>query len=537
MGIIKLFSGKSRLYFIILIIVSVINGGANVGMLVMINMILRGQNFNHIVDDRLLFLLLLMGTVLSSIFLQNYLVKETNSLIYRFESRFVNKLRNCAFLDFESVGKDAIYSVIGDIKILGRFPKAIISFFKSSLTIILTIVYLFYISVWGAAILCFIILILISVYLIRTKQIESDLVEIRNLQDEYYSYLSGFLDGFKQMKMRPKRSDNLFNEYVVNNRQLSKKLSISYSRKSTILEILSTYFWYFLLGLIIVVFPAMLSFRLQDITPFVTTILFLISPVSQLLVFFQVYSTVNVYYLKLVDIESRLTKTEEYIKYPKVKEIFENISFKDIEFSYPRAAETDFEIIIDDFEIKKGEVLFITGGNGSGKSTFLNILCGILTPDNGRILLNGKEVDLQRFRAFTKGISVIFSNHFLIKYNIDDFDFLNSEVNEYINKLSINDVFTFDFKTNTFNTNLSSGQKKRVAMLLSMLEGNEVMFFDEFASEQDIQNKAYFYNEWLQYLKSRDKTIVVVTHDHQYFDKADRVVNLENGKISDYKII
>lgn len=78
---------------------------------------------------------------------------------------------------------------------------------------------------------------------------------------------------------------------------------------------------------------------------------------------------------------------------------------------------------------------------------------------------------------------------------------------------------------------LSTGQRKRLALLQCYAEDREIFFFDEWAADQDAHFRDYFYRTLLPELKARGKTVIAISHDDRYFNVADRVVKLEGGKI------
>jgi putative ATP-binding cassette transporter len=85
-------------------------------------------------------------------------------------------------------------------------------------------------------------------------------------------------------------------------------------------------------------------------------------------------------------------------------------------------------------------------------------------------------------------------------------------------------------------TELSSGQRKRLALISSYLEDHQIYLFDEWASDQDPVFKRVFYTELLPELKSRGKTVLVISHDDTYFSQADRIIEIENGNIRDSRL-
>jgi putative ATP-binding cassette transporter len=81
-------------------------------------------------------------------------------------------------------------------------------------------------------------------------------------------------------------------------------------------------------------------------------------------------------------------------------------------------------------------------------------------------------------------------------------------------------------------TSVSQGQRKRLALLTAYLEDRPFYLFDEWASDQDPYFKNIFYTKLLPDLKARGKTVLVITHDEQYFGVADRLIKLDYGKVA-----
>jgi putative ATP-binding cassette transporter len=81
------------------------------------------------------------------------------------------------------------------------------------------------------------------------------------------------------------------------------------------------------------------------------------------------------------------------------------------------------------------------------------------------------------------------------------------------------------------NQELSTGQKKRLALIVSLLEDKPIYVFDEWAADQDPEFRKFFYDTLLPELKSRGKTVIAATHDDRYFYACDRVLKMEMGQI------
>ena len=170
------------------------------------------------------------------------------------------------------------------------------------------------------------------------------------------------------------------------------------------------------------------------------------------------------------------------------------------------------------------------GGNGSGKSTLLKLLTGLYHPTHGSIWLDDVPIQRENIQAFRELYSIIFSDFHLFDrlYGLNEVD--PDRVQELLNLMELQTKTSYDGDRFT-NLDLSTGQRKRLALLVTYLEDSPVYVFDEWAADQDPHFRAYFYETLLRDLKERGKTVVVVTHDDRYFSIADHIVKMELGKL------
>jgi putative ATP-binding cassette transporter len=182
------------------------------------------------------------------------------------------------------------------------------------------------------------------------------------------------------------------------------------------------------------------------------------------------------------------------------------------------------------FTIEPGEIIFIVGGNGSGKSTLLKVLTGLYQPSAGELYVDDVCVTPTNVAAYREMISAIFSDfHLFAKVNgLLDVD--EALVNNKLEAMHLEGKTAFVDQKFT-NRNLSTGQRKRLAMIVALLEDRPIYVFDEWAADQDPEFRKYFYEELLPTLKQRGKTVIAVSHDDRYFHCADRVVTMELGQI------
>ncbi|WP_287812260.1 cyclic peptide export ABC transporter, partial [Pseudomonas sp.] len=180
--------------------------------------------------------------------------------------------------------------------------------------------------------------------------------------------------------------------------------------------------------------------------------------------------------------------------------------------------------------IEQGDIVFIVGENGCGKTTLIKLLLGLYPPQHGEIRIDGRAIDAQNRDDYRQLFTTIFSDYYLF-----DDPFLGAKqvpesAEVYLKRLEIaHKVSIRDGRFTT--TDLSTGQRKRLALINAWLEERPVLVFDEWAADQDPTFRRIFYTELLPELKRLGKTIIVISHDDRYFDVADHLVRMEAGKV------
>jgi ABC-type siderophore export system fused ATPase/permease subunit len=159
------------------------------------------------------------------------------------------------------------------------------------------------------------------------------------------------------------------------------------------------------------------------------------------------------------------------------------------------------------------------------------LLAGLVKPDKGSIYLNDQLIHAENLPQYSNLLSSILSDpHFFSEqYEHYEEGNFNYQWDKFTKMMQLNGVVEIDESKRLADSNLSKGQQKRLLMIYSLMENKQVILLDEWAAEQDPHFRSIFYNEILNHMRSRNKTVVAITHDDRYYHYADRRITFHDG--------
>jgi putative ATP-binding cassette transporter len=185
-----------------------------------------------------------------------------------------------------------------------------------------------------------------------------------------------------------------------------------------------------------------------------------------------------------------------------------------------------------DLKLRRGEIVFVVGGNGSGKTTMSKVVMGLYPAEGGVIDLDGTVVrpgDLLEYRQL---FGAVFTDFHLFEDLLGlEVTKLEEEAKAYLRRLDLDHKVRIEGGRLSTTRALSRGQQQRLALLAAYLEDRTFYVFDEWAANQDPSFREVFYTELLPELRAKGKGVLVISHDDQYFGVADRILKLVDGKI------
>jgi putative ATP-binding cassette transporter len=296
-------------------------------------------------------------------------------------------------------------------------------------------------------------------------------------------------------------------------------------------------FFVLLLGAVAFVLPVISVSFSGSATKIVAAILFFFGPLTNVVTLIPMLSQVNVTVDNLQRLEATLdqglakSREDEAAPLLDLSE-FSRIRFEGVCFAYKDPdGNATFQVGPIDGEIRRGEILFLIGGNGSGKTTFLKLFTALYRPTQGTIRVDDVEIGPTNIQSYRNLFSAIFADFYLFEKLHGLSAAERERVNALLRLMEISDKTAFSDGRFT-NTHLSTGQRKRLALVVSYLEDKPIYVFDEVAADQDPQFRRYFYETLLAELKTSGKTVVVVSHDDRYFHAGDGVLQMDYGKLA-----
>ncbi|WIE48696.1 cyclic peptide export ABC transporter [Pseudomonas sp. GM17] len=357
----------------------------------------------------------------------------------------------------------------------------------------------------------------------------------RDQEDELQRYYNAIASGAKELRMhRPRR-------YRMNTHRIRETADriASIQVRSVNIYILAKTFGSMLFFVVIGLALAMQAYNPNPdptvITGFVLVLLYMKGPLENLVSYLPVVGKAKIAFGRISELSQRFSSPEPHLLLDATeapKPVVHSLELRGVSYSPPAVEGSEpFHLGPINLDIKQGDIVFIVGENGCGKTTLIKLLLGLYPPQAGEIRLNGEAVTDPTRDDYRQLFTTVFADYYLF----DDLvqgggqQSLDS-ASQYLDRLEI--AHKVSVKDGAFTTtDLSTGQRKRLALINAWLEGRPVLVFDEWAADQDPAFRRIFYTELLPDLKRLGKTIIVISHDDRYFDIADQLVRMKAGKV------
>jgi len=357
---------------------------------------------------------------------------------------------------------------------------------------------------------------------------------------ELFGHFRSLTDGLKELLMHRARRQEFVNQEVRRAAESYRQTNLEATRRQALAEAWTQVSFYSLIGFVVFLFPTIVTASPEALTGYVVAILYMMGPIWGII---GALPTLERGQVALENIERLGVSLDagyedvQTLESAGLKAGFcPIIQWNDVVFSYDEEKEVEAPFTLGpiSLELHPGELVFVIGGNGSGKSTFVKVLAGLYQPLQGEVTLAGTTITDANREWYREHFSVVFSDfHLFTKLLGQSASQAEKLVPQYLRLLHMDQKVTVHERS--FSTlDLSQGQRKRLALVTAYLEDRPIYVFDEWAADQDPQYKEIFYKTLLPDLRERGKLVIVITHDDRYFHLGNQVVKLEDGKVVEY---
>jgi putative pyoverdin transport system ATP-binding/permease protein len=360
----------------------------------------------------------------------------------------------------------------------------------------------------------------------------------REDQDVLFKHFRTLTEGIKELKLHYKRRQQFLSKNL-------QSTAATYRHHNTIGLTLftSTTNWgrlifFFVVGFVLFALPKLLTINSQTLSGYILTFTYLMLPMNSLLKNIPIISRAGVSLDKIESLGLSLANQAEFSTVPPELNLsWQRLELNNVTYTYTNDQGSTFILGPVDLTFYPKELIFIVGGNGSGKSTLAKVITGLYMPEGGEIFFGKELITLQNQEWYRQHFTAVFSDFYLFDELLGlEKTELDTQAKDYLKQLQLENKVKIEHGQLS-TTNLSQGQRKRLALLTAYLEDRPIYLFDEWASDQDPTFRDIFYTKLLPELRNRGKTILVISHDDRYFHVADRIIKLDYGKVeSDQEI-
>ena len=460
-------------------------------------------------------------------------VMAVEEMLQAVRNRVAGKIADSELEAMERIGPSYVFNRLSqDTILISDSAHVIFASFGALIMLVFSTIYIAIISLEGFIMTLSAISLGVITFLSQRRAIIGAVRSATSNEVEFLASVEQSLNGFKEIKLHRGKADDLLRSQAAIGGTLERAKKRA-GRSQTFVMMFSQAFFYALLGVVVFVWPVVMDESTETVIKVTATILFIIGPIDLVVGSMPLFMEADVAVENLKELERRL---EAGVMKAPAKPLdpaapFVGLQIKDVKYRYPGDYdETEFTLGPINLEVTPGEILFIVGGNGSGKSTLLKILTGLYYPTDGEVLVDGSRLERSDYPQYRQSFSAIFTDFFLFDRLYGVSPAVYGRADDLLKWLDISRKTTFDNGGFT-NRNLSTGQRKRLALVAALLEERAVYVFDEIAADQDPEFRRRFYEEILPTVRDQGATVIAVTHDDRYFKCADRVVVMEEGQL------
>jgi putative ATP-binding cassette transporter len=524
-------SRRARLRLAAIVVGSALAGLASTGLVAVMNATLHQGARPWLLAQFVALCLVLPGAR----FLSNWLLlHQVQDVVYDLRRQLSRRILAAPLRQLEEVGAPRLLAMITDDVDALTDTLSLLPLLSLHLTVVAgCLTYLAYLSPrLLLLVLAFVVVGIVS-YQLPAVRAQGHFGRLREEMDRLFEHFRGLTQGTKELKLHGPRRRAFLEERLEPTAAALRRHSLT---GHTIYAVANTWgqmLFFVAIGLVLFGAPRFLAVDPRAASGYALAILFMATPLDVLLGLLPQLgrSIVAIRQIERLGLSLPAERPDAAAPGPAAA-AWSSLELVGVTHSYRHERDEEiFTLGPLDFTVRPGELIFIVGGNGSGKTTFAKLLTGLYVAESGEIRLDGRAVGPEALEAYRQNFSVVFTDFFLFESLLGlRSPEVGERANRYLAKLQLERKVTIE-NGELSTLDLSQGQRKRLALLTAYLEDRPIYLFDEWAADQDPYFKEIFYLQLLAELKARGKTVFVISHDDRYFRVADRIVRLNFGRI------
>jgi len=540
MQLLQFLVARSRQILLLAIIFGFLSGAFNSGLLALANAAISSPQRKSALLLAM-FIGLCVLAPLTRMVSEILLVSLGQDAVFSLRTELARQVLSVPLRRLEEVGAHRILSVLtDDIPNIANVVTAIPVLSINAGVVIGSLCYMGWLQ-WKLllVVLGFMVLGIFSYY-VGVSRAMAYLRRARGHDNNLQKHFRGLIHGIKELKLHQRRRNDFLSSALDEAAGQSRSANVSGLSIYGVASSWGQLLIFVMLGLLVFFLYPVLGLRPAVLTGFSLALLYLMTPLQVIMNSIPALARANVALGNAQSLGFELMRSAqpaENTSIAQIRPIASHLELSGVTYSYRQADSADqFVLGPIDLSIDPGELLFIAGGNGSGKTTLAKLIVGLYSPESGKIRYDRAFVNDSNRDSYRQLFSAVFSDPFLFESLLGlERSQLDERAQQYLAWLQLEDKVTVkDGVLST--TELSQGQRKRLALLTCYLEDRPIYFFDEWAADQDPKFKELFYCSLLPELKARGKTVIVISHDDRYYGVADRVVTLESGCLSGVRL-
>jgi putative pyoverdin transport system ATP-binding/permease protein len=442
------------------------------------------------------------------------------------------RILGCSLRHLEELGGSKLLATLTeDVETI-----SMASFFMANLVVAITMLFSCLLYLGYLSLTVFVLVVVFLAAGITSHQLivgrgKDSLKQARDEQDQLFKHFRTIVLGTKELQLHAARRNAFLTEDLQRSVDRSRKYQVKATDIFAIGGSWGVLLLFMTIGLVVFVLPLWGTLSISVLSGYALILSFMFTPIRMILNNLPELNRADIALAKITDLGLSLSKSGvESAQRLLAAPYHLRLELKGVTHSYRQERDgSQFTLGPIDLAFVPGELVFIVGGNGSGKSTLAKLITGLYLPEAGAVYLDGIKIEQDNREWYREQFTAVFADFYLFErfLGLDD---TSHRADKYLKQLQLDRKVQIESEMLS-TTNLSQGQQKRLALLTAYLEDRPIYLFDEWAADQDPIFREIFYTQLLPELKRAGKTILAISHDDRYFDKADRVIKLDYGQV------